>query len=186
MPIYQNKTVADAKVEVGNYAIYVHSTAGSTAAAAGWINLGAGMVTGFSYNPEKFTSQAGNAIDPIEGISRETATLDFELIEYDGSSFSILSGGAITGTSGSLIVGGQTTVVTARGIKLVNGRKLASGSTQTTTIVLERCYLDGGWSMSPKSDNDADPVNVYTFSLMCKPVATTAATAMTLFTKTVG
>ena len=40
MPIYQNSTVADAKVEVGNYIMYVNPTAGSTAAASGWVNLG--------------------------------------------------------------------------------------------------------------------------------------------------
>ena len=182
MPIYQNSTVTDAKIEVGNYAIYVAVTAGTTALSAAWINLGAGMVTGFSYNPENFTTQSGNSVDPIDGISRETATVDFELIEYDGSSFSILSGGAMVGTSGSITVGGQTTTLTARGLKLVNTRKLVSGSVQTTTIVLNRCYIDGGWSMSPKSDNDADPVNVYTFSVMAKQYAT----AQTIFTKTVG
>ena len=71
--------------------------------------------------------------------------------------------------------------MTPRGIKLVNVRKLASGSNQTTTFVLNRCYLQGGWSMSPKSDNDADPVNVYTFSIL----ANQHLTAGTIFTKTV-
>jgi len=181
MPIYQNSTVTDAKIEVGNYAIYVAVTAGTTVGGV-WIPLGAGMVTGFSYNPESYTTQAGNAIDPIEGIARETAAVDFELIEYDGSSFSILSGGAMTGSSGSLVVGGQTSAVTRRGMKLINSRKLTSGSTQTTTFVLNSCTLDGGWSMAPKSDNDADPVNVYTFSVIAKQYAT----AQTIFTKTVG
>jgi len=181
MPLYQNSTVTDAKIEVGSYAISIATTAGTTAGGA-WINLGAGMVSSFAYVPEMFTSQAGNAIDPIEGISRETATLAIELIEYDGSSFSILSGGAMTGTSGSATVGGQTTAITARGIKLVNTRKLANGSTQTTTYVLDRCFLEGGWSMAPKSDNDADPVNVYSFNIVAKQ----HATAGTIYTKTVG
>ena len=181
MPIYQNSTVTDAKIEVGNYAIYVAVTAGTTVGGT-WVNLGAGMVTGFSYNPESYTTQAGNAIDPIEGIARETATIDFELIEYDGSSFSILSGGSISGTSGSLIVGGNASALTRRGLKLVNTRKLANGSTQTTTIVLYSCTLDGGFTMNPKSDNDADPVNVYTFSVMAKQYAT----AQNIFVKTVG
>jgi hypothetical protein len=183
MPIYQNKTVTDSKVEVWNYAIFI-GTAGATAAAI-TTNLGAGMVSGFAYVEESFTSQAGNAIDPIEGIARETATLDIELIEYDGSAFSVLTGGTMAGSSGSVSVGGLVTVKTARGIKLTNVRKLASGSNQTTTYVIERAYLQGGWSMAPKSDNDSDPVNVYSFSLICKPALTTAATAATIFTKTV-
>ena len=180
MAIYQNSTVTDSKVEVGNYAIYVATAAGTTAAGT-WVNMGAGNVSGFSYNPENFTSQAANAVDPIQGIARETATVDLEVIEYDGLSFSILSGGSMAGTSGSATVGGQTTVLTAKGIKLVNTRKLASGSTQTTTFVLNNCFLNGGWSMSPKSDNDTDPVNVYTFSITAKQYLT----AGTIFTKTV-
>lgn len=179
MPIYQNSTVADAKIEVGNYAMYVGS-AGATAASI-TINLGAGMVKGFTYAPENFTSQSGNSVDPINGIARETATLEMDLIEYDGSSFSLLSGGAISGTSGSLTVGGNVTVVAGRGIKLVNVRKLASGSTQTTTFVISNAFLNGGFTMSPKSDNDSDPVNVYSFSLTCKQYAT----AGTVFTKAV-
>jgi hypothetical protein len=35
--------------------------------------------------------------------------------------------------------------------------------------------------MNPKSDNDADPVNVYSFSLICYQYAT----AGTIFSKTV-
>lgn len=181
MAIYQNATVTDAKIELGNFAIYVHPTAGSTAAAAGWVNLGAGAVTAFSYAPESFTSQAGNAVDPIQGIARETATVDFDLIEYDGSSFSTLSGGMMTGTSGSAVVGGQTNAITPRGMKLVNTRKLVTGSTQTTTYVLNSCTLQNGWKMSPKSDNDADPVNVYSFSMLAKQYAT----AGTIYTKAV-
>jgi len=180
MPIYQNATVTDAKVEVGNYAIYVAATAGTTAGGS-WVNMGAGMVSGVNWQPEVFTSQSGNAVDPIQGIARETAAIDIELIEYDGSAFSLLTGGGMAGTSGSVTVGGQTTALTARGIKLVNTRKLSSGSTQTTTFVFENCYLDSGWSMAPKSDNDTDPVNVYTFSITAKQYLT----AGTIFTKTV-
>lgn len=180
MPIYQNSTVTDAKIEVGNYAIYVAASAGTTAGGA-WVNLGAGMVSSVSWSPEMFTTQAGNAVDPIEGISRETATIDMELIEYDGSAFSLLTGGGMAGTSGSVTVGGQTTALTARGMKLINTRKLATGSTQTTTFVFNNCFLNSGWSMSPKSDNDIDPVNVYSFSITAKQYAT----AGTIFTKTV-
>jgi hypothetical protein len=182
MPIYQNSSVADAKVEVGNYQIFVNPTAGSTAAAATWVNLGAGMVKNFAYVMEQFTCQAGNAVDPLEGISRETATMDIDLIEYDGSSFSILSGGAISGTSGSLLVGNNVTILVARGFKLVNTRKLAAGSAQTTTWVILKGYVYGGFTMTPKSDNDADPINIYSFSITAKPFTLTAGT---LLTKTV-
>jgi len=180
MPIYQNSTVADAKVEIGNYAMYVATTAGTTVGGS-WVNLGAGMVKTFSYDPVPYTSQAGNAPDPINGISRETAKIAIDLIEYDGSSFSVLSGGAMTGSSGSLIVGGQTNAKAGLGFKMVNTRKLATGSTQTTTYVFNFVFMDGGFSTSPKSDNDADPVNIYTFNILAKQYMT----AQTIFTKTV-
>ena len=180
MPIYQNSTVTDAKVEIGNYAMYVAATAGTTVGGT-WVNLGAGMVKSFSYDPTPYTSQAGNAPDPIQGISRETAKIAIDLIEYDGSSFSILSGGAMTGSSGSLVVGGQTNAMPGMGFKMVNSRKLANGSTQTTTYVFNFVFMDGGFSTSPKSDNDADPVNVYSFNLLAKQYLT----AQTIFTKTV-
>ena len=180
MPIYQNSTVTDSKIEIGNYAMYVASTAGTTVGGT-WINLGAGMVKSFSYDPTSYTSQSGNSPDPIQGISRETAKIGIDLIEYDGSSFSILSGGAMTGSSGSLLVGGQTNVMPGMGFKMVNTRKLATGSTQTTTYVLNYVFMDGGFSTSPKSDNDADPINVYSFNLLAKQYMT----AQTIFTKTV-
>jgi hypothetical protein len=180
MAIYQNKTVTDAKVEVGNYAIYVGNQ-GTTVGGA-WVNLGAGMLKDFAYVAENYTSQSGNSVDPITGISRETATFSFDLLEYDGSSFSAISGGAITGTTGSLLVGGQTTVITPKGFKLINIRKLASGSNQTTTFVINKCTLQNGWTMTPKSDNDTDPVNVYSFSVLAEQYATDG----TIFVKTVG
>ncbi|MCK9371393.1 hypothetical protein M0R04_15875 [Candidatus Dojkabacteria bacterium] len=180
MPIYQQSTVTDGKVEVGNYAMYVASTAGTTVGGS-WINLGAGMVKTLNYTSEPYTSQSGNSVDPIQGIARETCTIDIDLIEYDGSSFSVLSGGSISGTSGSLLVGGQTNVMAGKGLKLVNTRKLATGSTQTTTYVFNYVFLNGGFSTSPKSDNDTDPVNLYSFSILAKQYLT----AQTIFTKTV-
>lgn len=179
MPMYQNSSVADAKVEVGNYAIYV-GTLGATAAAI-TTNLGAGMVKSFAYVAESFTSQAGNAVDPIQGVAKETVTMSIDLIEYDGANFATLSGGVIAGTSGSLVVGGQTTVQAGKAIKLVNVRKLSGGTTQTTTYVLPNVFMNGGFTMTPKSDNDADPVNIYSFNLLAKQYAT----AQTIFTKTV-
>ena len=122
MAIYQNSSVTDAKIEVGNYAISVGAM--NTTAAGAWVNLGAGMLKTFTYTPEMYTSQAGNTIDPIEGVARETVTVDFDVIEYDGSAFSALSGGLMSGTSGSVTVGGLVTVVTPKGLKLVNTRKL--------------------------------------------------------------
>lgn len=178
MPLYQNATVTDSKVETGNYAIYV-GTLGATAAAI-TTNLGAGMVKSFVHNAEMYTSQAGNAVDPIEGVARETATLEIDLIEYDGSAFSALTGGMWAGTSGSATVGGQVSLLPGKGFKLVNTRKLSGGTTQTTTYVISK-GVAGGFSMSPKSDNDSDPVNVYSFTITCKQYAT----AGTLFTKTV-
>lgn len=181
MAYYQNATVADAKIEIGNYTISIGAE--NATAASTWTNLGAGMVKSFAYVPEMYTAQAGNAVDPIQGVAKETATIGIDLIEYDGSSFSLLSGGIISGTSGSLIVGGVNTVQTAKALRLQNIRKLAAGGTsQTTTIICPRVYMNTGFTMTPKSDNDADPVNVYSFDILAKQ---SANTAQTVFTKTV-
>jgi hypothetical protein len=181
MPLYQNSSVTDAKIEIGNYAMYV-GTAGNTAASI-TTNLGAGMVKSFKYEPTMYTCQAGNAPDPIQGVARETATIDIELIEYDASAFSALSNGVMASTTGGSVmtVGGQVSSINGVGLKLVNVRKLSTGSTQTTTYVVNRAFINGGWSLSPKSDNDADPISVYSFSLLCKQYAT----AQTIFTKTI-
>jgi hypothetical protein len=178
MPTYQNGTVTDAKVEIGNYAIYV-GTVGATAGAI-VTNLGAGMVKSFAHNAEMFTAQAGNAVDPIMGVARETCTLEVDLIEYDGSAFSVFTGDMWNGTSGSILVGGQVSSLAGVGMKLVNTRKLNTGSTQTTTYLISKAVA-GGFTMNPKSDNDADPVNVYSFSVICYQYAT----AQTIFSKTV-
>lgn len=178
MPIYQNYTVADAKLEVGNYAMYI-GTAGSTAGAI-TINLGAGMVKNVNYNPEMITTQAGNAVDPIQGVARETMTFDVDMIEYDGSSMSAISNGMWSGTSGSITIGGQVTSVSGKGWKLVNTRKLANGSTQTTTYTFNKCVA-GPISTTYKSDNDADPVAVMSYTV----TAYQYATAQTICVKTV-
>ena len=181
MPIYQNATVADAKIEIGNFAISV-SAVGATAGST-WINLGAGMVKSFTYNPEMFTCQSGNSVDPIQGVAKETATFEIDLIEYDGSAFSNMSGGLLAGTSGSLIVGGNVTVQTAKAFKLANIRTLATGSSQTTTYILPNCFMNTGFSAAPKSDNDSDPMTVYSFSILAKQYA--YPTVQTIFKKTV-
>lgn len=179
MPTYQNTSVTDSKIEIGNYAIYVGEV--NTTVAGTWVNLGAGMVKSINYAPEMFTSQAGNAVDPIEGVSRETATVDIDLIEYDPSSFSTMSSGMLDYTGSSLIVGGNVTSITGQGWKLVNIRKLSSGSTQTTTYIILKAVMSNGYTFTPKSDNDSDPVGVHSFQLLCKQYAT----AGTIFTKTV-
>jgi hypothetical protein len=180
MPVYQTTQAADAKIEIGNYAMYVGSCGASATAIT--VNLGAGMVKSFKYDPVMFTSQAGNSPDPIEGVARETATIEIDLIEYDATSFSLLTNGMqSTASSGTVTIGGQVSSITGVGMKLVNVRKLNGGSTQTTTYVIQKAVLASGWSMAPKSDNDADPINVYSFTMTCKQYAT----AQTIYTKTV-
>lgn len=181
MPIYQNNAliVGERAIELGNYTISVGGV-GATAGSA-WTNLGAGMLKSFSYNPEMFNCQAGNCIDPVQGVAKETVTFDIDLIEYDGSSFSMLSGGLISGTSGSLLVGGQATIQAAKAFKLYNRKLLSTGTSVITTIILHNCFMNTGFSMSPKSDNDTDPMNVYSFSILAKQYAA----AQTIFLKTV-
>ncbi len=161
MANYQNSSVNSALLVLGNYKIEV-ATVG-TSAGGTWLNLGAGMVSKFGYNFTKYTSQAGNAPDPVEGVSDETFTVEAELLQWDASALAIISGGVLTKSTGgsgvTILKGGGKTAITHKAYKLTNKRLIGSTTHQTVVMVL-KAALDEGLTWTAKSDNDSDPVQV--------------------------
>jgi len=163
MALYQNTSVDSDLLTLGNFKIESGASAGAT-----MVNVGAGMLNDIQHSIEKIDVQAGNAPDPIEGISRETVTFTFDMIELDMSVISALSGGlyesSVTTSISSLKAGGQTTL-TKRAFKFTN-RRLVSGATKETVITVFSATLQNGFTWATKSDNDADPINVVTFDIV--------------------
>lgn len=183
MPTYQNSSVSSNKLILGNYKIETAASAAGT-----YVNLGAGMVNSFGHKYEKYDVQAGNAPDPIEGIAKETFTVDMELIEYDGSALSALLCGAVTETSTSVLstmVGGGNQVLTPRAFRLTNTRYI-SGTTCQTILTLYKATVDTGIQMTAKGDNDSDPISVMPFTLTAEvDAAKTAGSQLFSLTRTI-
>jgi hypothetical protein len=173
MATHQNTTIDTTKLILGNYKVESASSSGAT-----FTNLGAGIITKFGHNIVKYDTQAGNAPDPVEGISDETFTVDGELIEFDASVMAAISGGAITKAAGAtgvtIINGGGNTTITERAFRLTNSR-LIGGVTHETVVVVYKATLDNGPQFTAKSDNDADPVNVMAFTITGKNDSTLSA-----------
>jgi len=182
MPIHQNSSVDTTKLILGNYKIEV----ALTTVESSYINLGAGMVNSFGHNITKYAVQAGNAPDPIEGVATETFTVAADLIEYDASSLNIIQAGSISNTAGTsgqtIIKGGGNSILTPKIFRLTN-RRLISGVTDETIILVYNATLDTGLQFTAKSDNDADPINVMPIAITAKPDSTLSAGAQ-LFTVT--
>lgn len=157
MPIYQNSSVTSSKLILGNCKIETSASAGGT-----YVNLGAGIVNSFTHSPEFYDVQAGNAPDPIEGVATETATIEFELIEYDGSVLSAIQCGiteySATSVLSTLSAGGNQEI-TPRAFKITNTRTVSS-TTVETILTVYNATMKTGISFTFKSDNDADPIAV--------------------------
>lgn len=174
MPLYQNQSVDTAELLIGNYKI--ETAAYGTSAGGTWVNLGAGMVNSFNHAITKYDVQAGNAPDPIEGVAEETFTVDMELIEYDASALAAISCGLVTAdtttsSTQTVMKAGGNTILTSRAFKFTN-RRLISGATKETVILLFKATLDNGLQITAKSDNDADPINVMPVTVVGKLDAT--------------
>lgn len=187
MPQYQNSSVDSTRLVIGNYKIETSPYA-SAGGSFTWVNMGAGMVNSFRHNVEKWDVQAGNAPDPIEGVSRETFVVEMELIEYDASALAAISGGLVTaastGTVMTLYAGGNTTL-TQRAFRLTNTR-LVSGATKETIITVYRVTPDQGPAFTAKSDNDADPIQIMPLTLTGEPDSTrSVGTQLYTITKTI-
>lgn len=185
MPIYQNSSVTSAKLIVGNYKI--ETAAYGTSAGGTWVNLGAGMVNSFNHAITKYDVQAGNAPDPIEGVAEETFTVDMELIEYDASVLAAISCGLITAdtttsSTQTVLKAGGNADLTNRAFKLTN-RRMISGATKETVILIFKATIDNGLQITAKSDNDTDPINVMPVSITAK-LDTTLSAGTQLYTIT--
>jgi len=187
MPLYQNSSVDSARLIVGNFKIETSPYA-SAAGSFTWVNLGAGMVQSGGHNVEKYDVQAGNAPDPIEGVSRETFPVSIELIEWDASALAAVMSGLVTAASTGTVMtmyGGGNTTLTQRAMRLTNTR-LVSGATKETIITLFRVTPDNGYQFTLKSDNDADPVNVFGLNVTAEPDSTrSVGTQLFTITKTI-
>jgi hypothetical protein len=157
MPVYQNSSVDSDKLILGNCKIETSATAGGT-----YVNLGAGIVNSFTHSPEFYDVQAGNAPDPIEGVATEIATIEFELIEYDGSVLSAIQCGlteySATSALSTFTSGGNQTL-TPRAFRLTNTRTIGT-TTVETILTVYRATMKTGMTINFKSDNDTDPIAV--------------------------
>lgn len=182
MPHYQNSTVEKSKLIIGNYKIEI-ATYG-TSIGGTFTNLGAGIINSFGHEIEKYDVQAGNAPDPIEGISDETFPVEGELIEYVATSMSLVYPGIYTATAtssadGTILYMGGNTNMTDIAVRLTNVTLYTatggSAISSETIVYLPKATLDVGMSFTAKSDNDTDPINVMGFAVTGKLDATLTA-----------
>jgi hypothetical protein len=171
---YQNTIATNTKLILGNAKIETAATSGGS-----FVNLGNGIVTNFKHIYETFTSQSGNGPDPIEGISTESATCDFEMIEYDASVISAIQCGTIsadttTSSTQSVINAGGNSTITDRAFRITNTSMIA-GVTKQTVFLIYQAHLATGPEFNFKSDNDADPVAVMPCQLIAKLDTTQSA-----------
>ncbi len=174
MPVYQNATVDSNELILGNCKMET-----ATSVGASFVNMGAGIVNDFAHVVEMYDVQAGNAPDPIEGVASETATITFEMIEYDASVLTAIHGGLITSsiaTSLSTINAGGNAdnTITPQAFRFTNTRVI-SGTTVETIITLYKGTLDTGPAITFKSDNDTDPIAVLPASITAKIDGTLSA-----------
>lgn len=170
MPNYQNSSVSVANLIIGNCKIET-APYGTSAASSAWTNLGAGIVNSFKHVPTKYSVQAGNAPDPIEGVATEIAQITGELIEYNATILSTINCGLISATatsSVSTIIAGGNSNLTPVAFRITNKRIDASGTTKYTTLTVFKATLDGGPEITFKSDNDTDPIAVMPFAITAK------------------
>jgi len=185
MGFYQNSTPTAVKLIIGNCKI--ETAAYGTSAGGTWVNLGAGIVNNFNHNVTKWDTQAGNAPDPIEGIADEAVVVDGALIEYDASVLAAISCGIVTAdtttsSTQSVLKAGGNTNMTSRAFKITN-RKLISGVTKETVMLMFKATIDNGPQIAFKSDNDADPIGQVAFSITGK-VDSTLTVGSQLYTIT--
>jgi len=182
MPAYQNTSVDSTKLILGNAKIESAASSGAT-----FVNLGSGIVNSFVHTPELYAAQAGNGPDPVEGVATETATIEFEMIEYDASVLSAISCGLVTQTStttlSTLIAGGNQTI-TPRAFRITN-TSMSNSTTVETILTVYKATLTAGPSINFKSDNDTDPVGIMPATILAKlDTSKTAGTQLYTLTRT--
>ena len=184
MPIYQNSSVSNLKLIIGNCKIETAASAGAT-----FVNLGAGIVNNAVHEVERYDVQAGNAPDPIEGVSNEELKIDFEMIEFNGSVLAAIHGGLLTETNTttlSTIKAGGKTTLTPRAFRITNKTFSPAGASISTILTTYKATMDNGPSFSFKSDNDSDPIAVMPGAITSKLDSTrTAGSQLYTLTRTI-
>jgi hypothetical protein len=168
MAYTQNTTVDAAKLIIGNCKIET-ATAGTTVGGT-WVNMGNGVVTNAVHNITKYDVQGRNGPDPVEGISDETFTVDFELIEFTGTTLANIQCGAISESSTtvlSTIVGGGNSQLTPRAFKVTN-TSIYSGNTVVTTFLIYNATMADGLNFQFKGDQEGDPVGIISGQIVGK------------------
>ncbi len=174
MAHYQTTMQQSGTLLQGNALIKVAASAGTLVASG--VNVGIGQFTGFTENITPFTVQAGNAADPIEGISEHTLTVTFDLLEFYLPTFDTLRGGNLdlqTNPSvGTYITGGSVQSFSTGGLTeltaialMIHNTKIVSSATVETIFVGYKGTIDQGITFTPKSDNDEDPIAVFSWAV---------------------
>ena len=161
---YQNDSVTSKNLVLGNCKVEA-----ALSALGDWSNLGAGMVSIWAHDVVKFSTQAGNAPDPLSGISSEVIKVDFELIEFDASVLTTIHGGLITASTVSSVItisagGHDDNTISERAFRFTNKRTI-SGNSVNTILTVFHATMDTGPRFAWKSDNDEDPIMVMANSI---------------------
>lgn len=180
MPLYQNSTVDSDKLILGNCKIETASSSGAT-----FVNLGAGIVNSFTHSPVMYDVQAGNAPDPIEGVADETATIEFEMIEYNASALNAIHGGLLSYTATTVlttITAGGNATITPRAFRLTNTRIIDTTTVQTI-LTCYKATMQTGVVINFQDDNATDPIAVLPGTILAK-LDTTRTVGQQLYTLT--
>jgi hypothetical protein len=183
MAEHQINTVTSSLLTLGNYQVLVGTCASyltvASAVSSCVTNLGAGMVNSFAHVISRYEVQAGNAVDPIEGVASENFTVSGDLIEWSAAAMVSAFGGIMyTGSSDSAVTtiaaysevtGGGATVITPKCFILKNLRHFvtSAGTTMSgyTYIVVWKATMKNGPAITAKGDEDSDPVQTMAFEL---------------------
>ena len=166
MAYTQNSSIDNAKLILGNCKIETAASAGGS-----YTNLGNGAVLNFNHNITPYDVQGRNGPDPVEGIADETVTIDFELIEWNGTALSELMCGAISDSSTttiSTITAGGNTQLTPRAFRITNKTFTKAGNSAETVMTVYYATPSTGIVVNFKNDQDADPVAVMPFQIVGK------------------
>ena len=166
MPMYQNSSAASDKLVLGNCKMETSASVAGT-----YVNVGAGRVSAWNHNVTRYDVQAGNAPTPIEGVADEDITVDFELIEWDSSTYSSLYNGlysASTSSSVQTIHAGGNTELTARAYKFTNSRLDSSSNTVETILYVYNATIENGIQAAFQDDNASDPIGVMSGTVIGK------------------
>ena len=172
MAYYQNTALATANsIITGGWKIECAATVAAT-----YTNMGLARNLVITENMTMYDAQADNGPDPIKGVSDHTLTISFELLEWYMASWDKARGTGFdtegNPSVGTYVTGGSVQTLSTGGFTELNMRawkfsnaKLVSAATMETVIVVYKAYLAGGTTLTMRSDNDTDPVNVFPVTL---------------------